>query len=174
MGIVIEGKAQVCDHNITLSVDATFKQHFNALRSKVGWILLMFKTRGQLPFLTLLKQLVLCEDECCCQICSPTRAGEIQTLEAVQRAFVQRISSTQDLSHWQQLEELKLNSMEHFRKLFIIIYAWQILKSQVPNLECTSVLLWCYQRSERECRVLCVSSFVSPAVEQTHFSSIAI
>ena len=125
----IEEKAHVCGLGITLSNSADFKQHITAkvsiLKNRVIWILRTFRTRDQLPMLTLWKQLALCEHDYCCQIWSPSRAAEVQALEAVQRAFVKNIRGIQDLSYWQQLKELKLNSLERRRKHYIIIYTWR-------------------------------------------------
>ena len=75
-------------------ISADFKQHITAkvtLKNRVSWILRTFRTRDLLPMLTLWKQLALCEHDYCCLIWSSSRAGEVQALEAVQRAFVKNI-----------------------------------------------------------------------------------
>ena len=179
-GTTIEEKAHVCDLGITLCNSADFNQHITAkvsnLKNRLSWILRTFRTRDQLPMLTLWKQvgLALCEHDYCCQIRSPSRAGEVQALEAAQRAFVKNIRGIQGLSYWQQLKELKLYSLECHRERYIIIYTWRILEGQVPNLECTPILSQWHQRRGRECRVPQVRGSASSSVKQARFSSIAI
>ena len=60
-GITIEEKAHnVCNLGITLGNSADFKQYITAkvstLKNRVSWILGTFRTRDQLPVLTLWKQ----------------------------------------------------------------------------------------------------------------------
>ena len=66
-GTTIEEKAHVYDLGITLSNSADFKQHITAkvstLKNRVSWILRTFRTRDQLPMLTLWKQLALCDHD---------------------------------------------------------------------------------------------------------------
>ena len=177
-GSVINEKEHITDLGIHLSSDTTFKYHIDrkisAMKSKVSWILRTFKTRANLPMLTLWKQLVLSEHDYCCQIWSPTRAGETQALEAVQKSFVRKIDGARGMSYWEQLKSLKLYSLQRRRERYIIIYIWRILEGQVPNLESTPVLSRWHQRRGRECLVPAVSNSASPLVRQARFSSIAI
>ena len=177
-GTVINEKEHITDLGIHLSSDATFGYHIDrkisAMKSKVSWILRTFRTRANIPMLTLWKQLVLSEHDYCCQIWSPTKAGETQALEAVQKSFVRKIEGTQGMSYWEQLKSLKLYSLQRRRERYMIIYIWRILEGQVPNLESTSVLSRWHQRRGRECLVPTVSNSASPLVRQVRYSSIAI
>lgn len=177
-GTPISEKEHISDLGINLSSDTTFKHHIDkkisAMKSKVSWILRTFRTRADLPMLTLWKQLVLSEHDYCCQIWSPTKAGEIQALEAVQKSFIRRINGIQELSYWEQLKSLKLYSLQRRRERYIIIYVWRILEGQVPNLESTPVLSQQHQRRGRECRIPLVSNSAAPQVRQARYSSIAI
>ena len=177
-GTVIDEKDHISDLGIHLSSDATFKYHIDkkisAMKSKVSWILRTFKTRANIPMLTLWKQLVLSEHDYCCQIWSPTKAGETQALEAVQKSFVRKIDGTQGMSYWEQLKNLKLYSLQRRRERYIIIYLWRILEGQVPNLESTPILSQQHQRRGRECLVPMVSNATSSLVRQARYASFAI
>ena len=124
--------------------------------------------------LTVWKQLVLSEHDYCCQIWGPTRTGEIQALEAVQKSFIRKISGIQGRSYWEQLRSLKLYSLQRRRERYMIIYTWRILEGQVPNLDCTPLQSQQHQRRGRECWVPLVSTSASPLVRQARYSSIAI
>ena len=177
-GSLIDEKQHISDLGVNLSSDTTFKHHIDkkvsAMKNKVSWILRTFRTRADIPMLTLWKQLVLSEHDYCCQIWSPTKAGEIQALEAVQKSFVKKITGIQGLSYWEQLKKLKLYSLQRRRERYIILYIWRILEGQVPNLECTPVLAQQHQRRGRECRVPLVSTSATPVIKHARYSSIAI
>ena len=177
-GTLINEKEHISDLGVNLSSDTTFKYHIDkkisSMKSKIGWILRTFKTRDIFAMLTLWKQLVLSEHDYCCQIWSPTKIGEIQALEAIQKSFVRKINGTQGRSYWEQLKNLKLYSLQRRRERYLIIYIWRILEGQVPNLECTPVISHHHQRRGRECRVPVVSNSASPLVRQARYSSIVV
>lgn len=97
----IVSKPHVRDLGIAMSDDATFKLHISNTASSAkklaGWILRTFQTRDARSMLLLWKALVLPRLEYCCQLWSPSKAGEIQTLEALQRSFTSLIT---DISTW--------------------------------------------------------------------------
>ncbi|KAG0697989.1 hypothetical protein GWK47_026160 [Chionoecetes opilio] len=68
--------------------------------------------------LTLYKSLVVPLLEYCCQLWSPWKVGEKQSLEAVQRSFTSKISAVRDLDYWDRLEKLNLFSLERRRERF--------------------------------------------------------
>ena len=67
-----------------------------------------FHTRDKQPMLTLWKQLIIFDHDYCSQAWSPSKTGEIQELELLQKAFVRKIKGMQGLSYWEQLRELNL------------------------------------------------------------------
>lgn len=136
-GTNIEMKDSVRDLGITLTCDGYFTLHIANIvkkaRNQVGWILRSFKTRDHLPMLTLYKSLVLPHLEYCCQLWSPWRAGDKQSLEAIQRSYTNKISSVCHLDYWGRLEALKLFSLERRRERYAIIYIYKILIGITTN-----------------------------------------
>ena len=109
-GSPIEEKTSLRDLGITMSNDASFSIHINekavAMCSKVAWVLRTFKTRKQIPMLTLWKSMVLSLHDFCVQLWCPFKKGDIQMLELIQRSFVRKISGMYRLSYWEQLAAL--------------------------------------------------------------------
>ena len=64
------------------------------------------------------------------QLWSPYLIKHINMVEKVQRF----ISGMKGLSYPERLTVLKLYSLQHRRKRYIIIYVWTILAGLVPNL----------------------------------------
>ena len=83
--------------------------------------------------LTLWKSLVLPIFDYCSQLYNPFKVGEIQQLEMVQRSFIRKINGMHGLTYWEQLQRLKLFSLERRRERYRIIYIWKILERIVPN-----------------------------------------
>ena len=136
-GSHIDTKDLVKDLGITLSSDGNFTHHIYQVakkaRSQAGWIFRTFRTREITPMLTLYKSLVIPLLEYCCQLWSPWRIGEKQSLEAVQRSFTSRISSVQHLDYWARLRELELYSLERRRERYAILYIYKILIGNTSN-----------------------------------------
>ena len=90
-GSDIEIKAIVKDLGVTMSSTANFFDHIcnvtKSANSKAGWILRTFRTRSPNLMLTLWKSLVMPILDYCCQLWTPSAAGQIQQLENVQIAF---------------------------------------------------------------------------------------
>ena len=84
--------------------------------------------------LTLWKSLIRSKLEYCCQLWNPSRKGDIQMLEQVQRNFIPKITGTEQISYWEQLHALSIYSLERRRKRYLIIYTWRIMEGQVPNI----------------------------------------
>ena len=136
--VTIEEKDHVRDLGVTMSNDGTFRKHIEATvmtaKKQCAWILRTFKTRDPLPLLTLWKSLVLCKLDYCSQLWSPVTKGEIQSLEMVQRCYIRNVADIRHMSYWNQLNHLKLYSLERRRERYMIIYIWKILEGQVPNI----------------------------------------
>ena len=71
--------------------------------------------------------------EYCCQLWSPWRVGEKQSIEAVQRWFTSRISSVRHLDYWGRLDALSLYSLERRRERYAILYIHKILTGRTIN-----------------------------------------
>ena len=136
-GDSIRAVEHVKDLGIAMSSSGTFKEHIknvtDAAINLCGWTLRTFKTRQRIPMLTLWKSLIRSKLEYCCQLWSPTQTGEIQNIEQVQRSFIRKIVGLQQLSYWEQLQELSLYSLERRRERYIISYVWRIIEGQNPN-----------------------------------------
>ena len=154
-GSDITTKENVKDLGVTLSCDATFTTHINSVtkkaRSQAGWILRVFQTRDTLPMLTLYKSLVLPLLEYCCQLWSPWKAGEKQSLEAIQRSFTSKISAVREMNYWQRLEALDLYSLERRRERYAIIYVYKILIGDTVNN--LNIHFYHHQRLGRLCQI---------------------
>ena len=116
--------------------DATFIVNIrNAITEgqwQCTWMLRTFSTRHITPMLTLWKSLVQSKLDYCSQPQCPQTKGDIQSIEMVQRQFLCRISSLQNLSYWQQLKQLQ----PYLKKKEIPnIYVCHILEGQVPNIK---------------------------------------
>ena len=84
------------DLGVTMSRDGTFSRHIimttETAKQMCGWILRTFLTRETVPMLTLWKCLIRSKLEYCCQLWNPSRKGDIQMLEQVQRNFIRKIT----------------------------------------------------------------------------------
>ena len=136
-GDTIEVSDQVKDLGVIMSCTGTFRQHIDSVISTsnqlCGWVLRTFKTRQELPMLTLWKSLIRSKLEYCCPLWSPINIGDIQGLEQIQRNYFRKISGIQHLSYWEQLKKLSMYSLERRRERYNIIYVWKIMEKKVPN-----------------------------------------
>ena len=136
----ISTNADVCDLQVDL--DAIYhwadennmefnNTKFECLRygnQLCGWVLRTFNTRKTLPMMTLWKTLIRSRLDYCCQLWCPSKKGDVQALEQLQRQYIRKISGVQHLTYWQQLKCLSLNSLERRRERYIIMYVWRILE----------------------------------------------
>ena len=128
---------QVNDLGVLISSNCLFKNQIDDVvktaNKLCAWILRTFKTRAPKLMILLWKSLVLSKLDYCSQLWSPTAKGDIQKLEMVQRSFIRKIDDVRNLDYWNQLETLKLYSLERRRERYMIIYIWRILEKQVPD-----------------------------------------
>ena len=154
-GTDIDTKDHVKDLGVTISNDGNFKTHITntakKARSQAGWILRTFRTRDTLPMLTLYKSLVVPLLEYCCQLWSPWKDGEKQSLEAVQRSFTSKISEVRHLNYWERLKTLNLYSLERRRERYAILYIYKILIGSTTNN--LNINFYTHQRLGRLCHV---------------------
>ena len=104
--------------------------------------------------LTLWKSMVLPILDYCSQLWSPTKVGEIQQIEQVQKKFTRKIRNNSQEDHWCRLNSNNLYSLERRRERYRIIYVWKILEGMVPNLSGQSEL--CVKPSLRFSRMCSV------------------
>ena len=159
-----------------MSSNATFSKHIHekcvAVKSKVAWVLRTFKSRDTLTMLTLWKTQILYHIEYCCQLWSPCRKGDIQSLELLQKAFFRRIKGMSQLSYWDQLSSLKAYSLERRRERYLLIYTWRIMEGLVPNLDSTPICSYWSPRRGRECKVPSILPSAPSSIRTIRFSSL--
>ena len=96
-GTIITEKPHLRDLGVTMSADRTFSQHISNMcqtaKDMCGWILRTFESRSPELMLTLWKSLVIPIVDYCSQLWSPSKVGEIQQIENIQKAFTRKIKS---------------------------------------------------------------------------------
>lgn len=180
-GEVIKTFDHTRDLGVTMSCDGTFSKHITEVVSKAnqmcGWILRTFKTRDRTPMLTLWKSLVRSNIDYCCQLWNPTKTGEVQAIEQIQRSFIRKISGMQTLSYWEQLSALSLYSLERRRERYMIMYVWRILEGLTPNFNRPSSgginANWNARRG-RMCDVPAVRRQAPAPIQRIRYSSFGI
>lgn len=137
-GDEIGEKSATRDLGVTMSNNGYFKEHIEKVRQSVNklcsWILRTFQTRNRPTMLTLWKSLVIPHLDYCSQIWSPSRQGDIQILEMIQKSFIYKITGYHHLDYWEKLREFDLYSLERRRDRYGIIYVWKIIEGLVPNI----------------------------------------
>ena len=159
----------------------SFSKHIDGVVSRAsqmcGWILRTFRTREKVPMLTLWKSLVRSNIDYCCQLWNPSKVGQVQAVEQVQRSFIRKICGMQQLSYWDQLSALSLYSLERRRERYIVLYVWRILEGLTPNFSEPNAggisATWNACRG-RLCKVPAVSRRASAASQRIRYSSFGI
>ena len=127
-----------------MGADCSFKQHIDNMcqsaKNMCSLILRTFQSRSPDVMLTLWKSMVLPILDYCSQLWSPTKVGEIQQIEQVQKNFTRKIKSNSQEDYWCRLSRNNLYSLEKRRERYRIIYVWKILEGMVPNLSGQSEL----------------------------------
>lgn len=101
--------------------------------------------------LTLFKALVIPLLEYCCQLWSPWKDGEKQSIEEVQRSFTSKIMEVRHLNYWERLKSLKLYSLERRRERYAILYIYKILiGGTINNL---GISFYSHQRHGQLCSI---------------------
>ena len=102
-------------------------------RTIASWVLGVFKDRSKVTMLQLYKSLVRSRVEYSCPLLNPSKVGDIQNIESIQREFTRRIAVMSDLTYWERLQQLKLQSLQRRRERYTIIHVWKILHGICPN-----------------------------------------
>ena len=136
-GCTLTPTSQLRDLGVTVSQDLSWSPHIRTIsekaRQKAAWVLSVFHTRSSTIMLTLYKSMVRSLLEFCSPLWHPTKIGDIQEIESVQRSFTRRVAGCQDLDYWQRLKKLSLMSLQRRRERFIVLHIWRILHGLVSN-----------------------------------------
>ena len=153
-GSIISEKEHVKDLGVTMSADCSFREHINKIcnsaRNMCSWILRTFKCRSEDLMLTTWKSLVLPILDYCSQLWCPSKRGDIQLLEDVQKSFTRKINKVNE-DYWTRLSSLRLYSLERRRERYRLIYVWKILEGMAPNLPHNSIQTKTTLRNGRVC-----------------------
>ena len=137
-GTIIAEKSNLRDLGVTMSADGTFRQHINNIcqsaRNMCSWLLRTFESRSPDLMLTLWKSLVIPILDYCSQLWSPSKVGDIQQIEQIQKSFTRKIRFDTKKDYWERLKQYHLYSLQRRRERYRIIYVWKILEGIVPNL----------------------------------------
>lgn len=136
-GETIEPVQTVRDLGVYLSNDCSWTPHINQMvqsgRIMASWVLSVFSDRSPVIMMTLFKTMVRSKVEYCCPVWSPSKIGDIQAIENLQRNFTRRISSCRSLNYWERLARLKVLSLQRRRERYMIIHVWKIVNDLAPN-----------------------------------------
>ena len=140
-GSIFPEKDHFRDLGVQMSANGTFRHHIDTMclsaRNMCAWILRTFQSRNEELMMTLWKSLVLPILDYCSQLWSPSKTGQIQEIEDIQKSFTRKIHSMNRGNYWERLTSLKLYSLERRRERYRILYVWKILQNIVPNVgEC--------------------------------------
>ena len=127
----------VRDLGVLLSDDGSFKDHIThvekRVRQKIGWTLRTFYTRRTEFMRTIYRSLILPLLDYCSQLYMPLDKGSIQKLENLQRDFFNKIPKLNGLSYWEQLNVMKISSVQRRMERYRLLYIWKTLEGYVPN-----------------------------------------
>ena len=65
---------------------------------------------------------------------SPHKKEDIRKIERIQQNYSKRLSHTKDLNYHQRLSTLNTYSLERRRERYDLLYAYKIMKGDVPNI----------------------------------------
>ena len=127
----------VKDLGVIISSDRTWTHQIDEVidsaRIMAAWVLSVFRNRSATVMMTAYKSMVRSKLEYCCPVWSPTKIGQIQALEDLQRQFTRNIVGCGQLDYWDRLKRLQILSLQRRRERYSIIHAWKILHGIAPN-----------------------------------------
>ena len=83
--------------------------------------------------LQLYTSLIGCKLEYCCPVWDPSAVSDIRLIEDVQRKFTSKIIGCKELTYWDRLKFLGLQSLQRRRERYAIIHVWKIINNLAPN-----------------------------------------
>ena len=63
----------------------------------------------------------------------PINATHIQSIEKLQKDFLNKIPAVRELNYWEQLKQLKMISLQRKLERYRVLYIWKILEGLSPN-----------------------------------------
>ena len=69
----------------------------------------------------------------CSQLWAPGEGGDLQKIEKLLKDFTSKIPELKELSYWERLAKIKLNSEQRRIERYQIIYVWKTLEKIVPD-----------------------------------------
>ena len=134
---VIERFETLRDLGVILSDTGKFEDHVEhvekKVRQKIGWVLRTFYCRRPEFMKTLWKTLILPHIDYASQLWMPIKSMQIQKVEKLQKDFLRRIPMLRTQNYWQQLNTMKMISIQRRLERYRIIYMWKVLEGSVPN-----------------------------------------
>ena len=128
-GIIAKSRSTK-DLGVIMSENGLFTEHIMDLKNRIkklsGWVLRTFRSRCKTVILTLWKSFLLTRIEYASPLWHPSKIGEMQEVEGLQRTFTSKITSLKHLSYWERLETLGLYSIERRFERYQVIFAWKI------------------------------------------------
>ena len=139
-GTEIKSSDSVCDLDIAIDFNLSFNSHINRITSKArsgcAVFLRSFICRESVLMMTFFKAYVRPLLEYGCAVWSPTSKTLIFKLENVQRAFTKRVAKLKNISYNDRLISLKLESLQHRRRLsdLLLLFSFFTCQSDI-NLD---------------------------------------
>ena len=178
IGTIIDEKDSVKDLGIIMSNDGSFTEHVNHVvekaKTQMSSILRNFKSRSLNHMLCLWKSIVIPRLEYCSQLWSPTKRGDIQKLEMLQKTFTRKINGLSNLTYWDRLKRCGIFSLQRRRERYQIIYVWKILEELVPSLENVKRFSNFSDRGGRTCTVPSVNRNAPKKIQTLRESSFSV
>ena len=129
-GTLINSTKCVRDLGVHMSSDYTWSAHISTIaeegRKMLSWILGIFQDRTRLTMLTLYKSMVRSKLEYCCPLWNPSLVAEMLKLERIQRIFTSKVEGCRELTYWERLKYLRIQSLQRRRERYVIIHTWKI------------------------------------------------
>ena len=136
-GYKMSEKHVVRDLGVLLSSDLSWTPHIaemtKSARKVASWVLGVFRDRSKKVMLQLYTSLIRCKLEYCCPVWDPTAVSDIRLIEDVQRKFTSKIIGCKELTYWDRLKFLGLQSLQRRRERYAIIHVWKIINNLAPN-----------------------------------------
>ena len=100
----------------------------------VSWLLRTFRNRNHLFMKFLFCTYVRPHLDYASQVWAPTSMQELDSLEAITRAWTRKMPSLQGLHYWDRLERAQLSSFQRRQERYLCIYAWKM----ISGMACTN------------------------------------
>ena len=134
---VIERFNSIRDLGVQMSDDASFNEQIEKVckksRQKSGWIFRTFYCRRPDFLKQMFKTLVQPHIDYCSQLWMPQEGANLEKVEKVLRDYSRRIPGIRQLSYWERLKAMSMNSEQRRLERYKITYIWKIMQGSVPN-----------------------------------------